>query len=62
MFRFLFNNMSLFLEISFDSDVKPRLINQVVKKLVVEKNDRPILIFEKTKDEKTAFVRESQAK
>jgi hypothetical protein len=54
--------MSLFLEISFDSDVKPRLINQVVKKLVVEKNDRPILIFEKTKDEKTAFVRESQAK
>ena len=37
--------MSLFLEISFDSDVKPRLINTIVKKIINEKNDKPILIF-----------------
>lgn len=50
VFRFLFNNMSLFLEISFDSDVKPRLINQVVKKLINEKVDKQIFIFDKAFD------------
>ena len=39
--------MSLFLEISFDSDVKARLINPVVKKTINEKVDKPILMFEK---------------
>jgi hypothetical protein len=43
IFRFLFNNMSLFLEASFDSDVKARLINPVVKKNINEKGDKPIL-------------------
>ncbi len=39
--------MSLFLEISFDSDVKARLINPVIKKIINEKVDKPILMFEK---------------
>jgi hypothetical protein len=35
--------MSLFLEASFDSDVKARLINPVIKKNINEKGDKPIL-------------------
>lgn len=41
--RFLFANMSLFLEANFESDVKPKLINQIMKKNINEKMDRPIL-------------------
>ena len=32
MFRFTFDNISLFLEASFEVDVKPRIINEPVLK------------------------------
>jgi hypothetical protein len=41
VFRFLFDNMSLFLEASFEMDVKPKLINPLTKKILIEKNSRP---------------------
>ena len=29
VFRYVFDNISLFLEVSFETDVKPRIINEV---------------------------------
>jgi len=60
VFRFLFDNISLFLEAAFEMDIKPKYINRINNTKKEDKNDKLMILDEIIHEENILSVKDKE--